>query len=119
MREVECIPAAREVVVVAGLVREKPIIRGVVDAAETQSRTEVIAFGGMVVDNVEDDFDAGVMQSRHGRSKCIERSIRGVTRIGREKAQRIVAPIVAEAALNQMSIIDKSVDRQQFKCGDA
>src|SRR5262245_12270058 len=72
----------------------------------------------MVVDDIEDDFDAGIMQSRHGRSKCIERSIRGITRLGCEKAQRIVAPIVAKAALDQMAIIDKGVDRQQFKCGD-
>src|SRR5215813_184636 len=72
----------------------------------------------MVVDDVEDDFDASIMQSRHGRSKSIERSIRGITRLGCEKAQRIVAPIVAKAALDQMAIIDKGVDRQQFKCGD-
>ncbi len=119
MRELECIPAAREVVVVAGLVGEKPVIGGVVDAAEAQRRAEVIAFGGMVVDDIEDDFDAGIMQSRHGRSKCIERSIRGVTGLGCEKAQRIVAPIVAKAALDQMPIVDEGVDRQQFKCGDA
>ena len=46
-----------------------------------------------------------------------EGSIRGVTHLGCEKAQCIVAPIVAKAALDQMAIIDKGVDRQQFKCG--
>src|SRR5262249_62375276 len=98
MRELECIPATREVVVVAGLIGEKPVIRGVVDAAEAQSRAEMIAFRSMVVDDIEDDFDAGIMQSRHGRSKRIERPVRGITHLGREKAERIVAPIVAKAA---------------------
>src|SRR5262245_43794025 len=73
----------------------------------------------MVVDDIEDDFDAGIMQSRHGRSKCIERSIRGITHLGCEKAQRIVTPIVVKAALDQMAIIDKGMDRQQLNCGDA
>ncbi len=79
----------------------------------------MIAFGGVVVDNIEDDFDAGVMQPRHGRSKCIERSINGVAHLGREKAQRIVAPVVTQPALDQMPIVDIGVDRQQFQWGGA
>src|SRR5262249_26782936 len=80
---------------------------------------DVIAFGGMVVNDIEDDFDAGVVQSRDRGSKCIERPIDGVARVGGEETERVVAPIVAQATLDQMSIIDKCVDRQQFDCGDA
>ena len=79
----------------------------------------MIAFGGMVVDNVEDDLDAGVMQSRHRRSKCVERRVDGVTCLGSKEAHGIVAPIVAQAALDQVSVVDKRVDRQQFDGGDA
>ena len=78
----------------------------------------MIAFGGMVVDNVENELDAGVVQSRNGRSKCIEGTIDSVAGIGSEEGHRVVAPVVAQAALDQMPIIDKRVDRQQFNCGD-
>src|SRR5262249_5103765 len=87
--------------------------------AEAQGRPEVIAFGGMVVDDVEDDLDAGVMQSRHGRSKRVERRLDGITRLGGKEAYGIVAPIVAQAALDQVPVVDKGVDRQQFDGGDA
>src|SRR5262245_38063814 len=115
MGEIERVSATREVVVVTGLIGEKPIVGGIVDAAEVERRAKVIAFRGMIVDHIEDDFDAGVMQSRNGRSKRVERRARSVTRLGREEAQRVVAPIVAQAALDQMTIVDEGVDRKQLE----
>src|SRR5262245_66428125 len=119
MGEIERVAAAREVVVVAGLVRQKPIIRGIVDAAEVERWTEVIAFRGMIVDDVQDDLDAGVVQPRNGRSKRIERRAGSVTRLGREEAQRVVAPIVGQSVLDQMAIVDEGVDRKELERGDA
>ena len=45
--------------------RDQPIVSGVIDAAEVEHRSEVIAFGGVVVDHVEDDLDAFAMQGLH------------------------------------------------------
>ena len=73
----------------------------------------------MVVDNVENDLDAGVMQRDDGRSEGVERRARRITRLGREEAQRIVAPVVAQAALDQVPVVDEGVDRQQLDSGDA
>ena len=62
---VQRVAAAGEVLVVARVVRQQPVVRRVVDAAQRQRRAEVIAFGGVVVDDVEDDFEAGGVQRPH------------------------------------------------------
>ena len=62
MQHVQRVAAAGVVHVVARVVVHEPVVRGVVDAAEGQRRTEVVAFGGVVVDDVEDHLDAGRVQ---------------------------------------------------------
>jgi hypothetical protein len=111
MAEIECVAAAGEVVVIARLIRLEPIVRRIVDAAKAQCRAEVIALGGMIVDDVEDDFDARIMQARDGRTKFVKRPFQGVARRGRKKAERVISPIVAQSALDQVSIVDEGMDR--------
>ena len=41
------------------------VVMSVIDAAEAQRRPQVAAFGGVVVDDVEDDLQAGGMQCPH------------------------------------------------------
>ncbi len=65
MGHVERVPAARVVHVVAAVVLHEAVVGGVVDAAERQRRAQVIALGGVVVDHVEDDLDAGPVQRLH------------------------------------------------------
>ena len=67
MAHVERIAGARVVHVVARIVGDQAVVGGVVDAAETERRAELIALGGVVVDHVEDHFDAGAMQRLHHR----------------------------------------------------
>ena len=50
-----------------GVVRLQPIVRPVVYAAKGERRTELIAFGSMVVDDVEDHLEAGGVQRSHHR----------------------------------------------------
>ena len=45
----------------------EPVVRGVVDPAERQGRSEVVAFGRVVVDDVEDHLDARTVQVTHHR----------------------------------------------------
>ena len=64
---VEAVPGAGRVVVVGPVVGHEPVVGGVVDALERQDRAEVVALGGVVVDDVEDHLDAGLVQRPHHR----------------------------------------------------
>ena len=78
MRELERIAGAGEVFVIARIVRREPVIRGVVDAAVAQRRAQMIALGGVVIDHVEDDLDAGIVQRRDGGAEIADGIAAGV-----------------------------------------
>ena len=42
--------------------REQPVVERVVDAAQRQRRTELVALAGVVVDDVEDHLEPGPVQ---------------------------------------------------------
>ena len=65
MAQVDRVPGAGVVDVVALLVGQQPVVGGVVDALEGQRRPALVAFGGVVVDHVEDDLEPGVVEARH------------------------------------------------------
>ena len=69
---VERVAGAGGVVVVAGVVRVEAVVAGVVDAPERQRRAEMVAFGGVVVDDVEDHLDAGVVQGADHRLELVD-----------------------------------------------
>src|SRR6266568_1431112 len=79
-----------KVVIESRIVRFQPVVGGVVDAAKRQRRAEMIAFGGMVIDDVEHHLDAGIMQPRHRGAECVERIVLRVTRFGGKERQRVV-----------------------------
>ena len=114
--KVERIAAAGEILVVARLVRLEPVVRLVVDPAEAERPPQVIALGGVVVDDIEDHLDPGVVQPLDRLAKFIERS---VARSAVEEIQRVVAPIVAQAARRQERLVDERVDWKQLDRGDA
>ena len=59
VHHVQGVAGAGVVHVVAAVVRHRPVVGRVVDPLERQHRPKMIAFGGVVVDHVENDFDAG------------------------------------------------------------
>ena len=86
---VQRVAAAGEVHVVARLPGLQPVVDAVVDAAQRQRRPEVVALGGVVVDHVEDDLDAGRVQRAHHHLELAHRvERRGAPRsaLGREVA---------------------------------
>ena len=119
MRELERIAGAGEILVVARLVGQQPIVGGVVDAAIAQRRAHMVALGGVVVDHVENDLDAGIMQRRHRGAEVVDGIAAGVTLLRRKEAERVVAPVIAQAPLDQMAVVEKSMDRQQLDRRDA
>ena len=56
--------AGAGVVDVVAPIRREPVVGGVVDALEGQRRAEFVALRGVVVDDVEDHLDAGIVQAR-------------------------------------------------------
>ena len=98
----------------------QPVVARIVEAAERQRRTELVAFGGVVVDDVEDHLDAGGVQrgARRCRISLAEPSDE-IARLDGEEAERIVAPVVAQLLLEQMTVLHEGMDRQQLDGRDA
>ena len=62
---IECVAAAGEILVEARLVGEEAVVGRVVDPAQRQGRSKMIAFRGVVVDDIEDDFELRGVQRPH------------------------------------------------------
>src|SRR6185312_9184476 len=66
----------------------------IVDAAKAEGRTHLVAFCGMVVDDVEDHLDSGIVHQMHESLELRDEAAREVARLRREIGNRIVAPII-------------------------
>ena len=80
---------------------------------------ELIAFGRMVVNDVEDDFDAGRMHGLHHGLEFVDRPGREIPRLGREKTDRVISPVIPQALLHQCAVIDEVMHGHQFNGGDS
>ena len=82
----------------------------------------MIAFAGVVVHDVENDLDARRVERLHHALELVDliaESFRGVANVGREEADRVVAPVVREPAFGEMPVDDELVHGQQLDRGDA
>ena len=70
----------------------------------------------MVVDHVDDHFQARVVEARHHLLELLERlrRVRGVARVGREETDRVVAPVIAQPSLGQGVVVHELVDWHQL-----
>ena len=123
MHRVEAVAGAREVHVARRVVGHQPVVRGVVDALEGEHRPEVVALRRVVVDDVEDDLDAGAVQRLDHALELLDLlALHARGRVGgvrREVADRRVAPVVREPALVDEALLDDVVHRQQLDGRDA
>jgi hypothetical protein len=111
-----------EILIPRGPSRFEAVVREVVDPAEGQRRAAVIPLGGVVVDDVEDHFEAGGVQRAHQRLE-LDGGGHGVARrrearIGGEEAERVVAPVVDEPALDERVFVHVRMHRHQLDGGD-
>src|SRR5258706_16203654 len=58
------------------------------------------------------------MEAADSLAQLVRGAVAEIARLGREECQRIVSPIVAQAALNQGSILQGCVDRHELDSGD-
>ena len=120
---VQAVAAAGVVLVVRRALGRQSVVRGVVDAAEAQGRPAVVALGGVVVDDVEDHLDPGavqrldhVLELEHRVARSAARAVR---RVRRQVAERVVAPVVAQPALDQEVLGHEVVHRHELERGHA
>ena len=115
VHRVERVAGAGVVHVEARRLRDEPVVALVVDAAEAEHRPEVVAFGGVVVDDVEDHLDAGAVQRLdHPLELAHLVARRRVERVRREVADARVAPVVGQPAVGEEALVDDVVHRQQL-----
>ena len=82
-------------------------------------RTKFVAFGRVVIDHVENDLDAGGMKMVHHGLKLGGQGRLQVARLRREKRKRVVTPIIAKALIDEIAVVDESVNRKEFGGRDA
>src|SRR5438477_11677102 len=73
----------------------------------------------MVVDDIEDDFDTGFVQTL---DRCLElgdRAARQKARIRREEPDRVVAPVIRQPAAYKVTVTDRGMHRQKLDRRDA
>jgi len=89
-----------------------------VDTAEAQRRPVDTALAGVVVDDIENDLDTGLVQRRHHGLEFVDLlaggSDRTVGAVRCEEAERRVTPIVGLAARGNGRLADEVVHRQQL-----
>ena len=120
---VQRVATTGEVLIEARLIRLEPVVRRVVDAAQRQRRSLVIAFRAMVVDHVENHFEVrGVQRAHHHLElahRILRRRRRRVLNLRRKVRQRVVSPVVREISLCEMPVVQVVMRRHQFHRGDA
>ncbi len=83
----------------------------------------MVPLGGVVVHDVEDDLDAGTMQVLHHLLELVDLlpalSRRRVLRVRRQVPDRVVAPVVAQAALDEVRVVNELVHRHELDGGHA
>ncbi len=120
---VQGVAGAGEVHVVARIVLNQPVVGGVVEALERQRRPQLVAFRRMVVDHVQNDLDAVLVQRFHHRLELADLlatvAAARVLGLGCEEVNRVVAPVVVEALAHQVLAIDVRMYRQKLHRGNA
>ena len=103
VRQIQRVAGAGVVDVIALLVRHQPVVGRVVDALEGQGRAELVAFGGVVEDDVDDHFEARIVEARDHLLEFLQRlgRVGGIARIRREEADRVIAPVIRQASFQQ------------------
>ncbi len=97
------------------VVVHQAVIDRVVDATEGEGGPEVVALGGVVVDDVQDHLDAGGVQRLDHLLELgdllAKRAADGKPRAWRKKPDRVVAPVICQTARDDRHLVEPVVDR--------
>ncbi len=116
---IERITGASVIDVGGRVVRFEAVVGLVVQAAEAERRAGAVALAGMVERDIEDHLHAGIVNGIDHVDEFMPRIAGREPRHRREERDRVVAPVVAQAALREMMLIDVGLDRHQLDGGYA
>ena len=98
MADIQAVPGTRRVEVVLPLPVDETVVRRIVEAFEGQCRPEMVAFGRVVVDHIENDLETGAMQCFDHRLEFVDLFARGPSRavaaVGGQEPDAVVSPVV-------------------------
>lgn len=94
------------------------VVAGIIDATEGPARTLIARFG-MVVDYVEDHFDALSIKMLACVLHLPHLTRAQIGGMGNEEGEGVVAHIMRESPLHRMPVLHETLHRQKLKFGDA
>ena len=120
---VESVAGAGEIHVKARLAGNQAVVSGIVNALEAERRPHLVAFGGVVVYHVQNDFDSGAVHGFHHGLELADLIAAvaggGIAGFRRKEADRVVAPIIVKSALQQVRVVHEFMHRHQLHGGDS
>ena len=119
MRGIDRVSRTGVVDVIPVLIRERAVIAVVINPLKRERRAKLVPFRRVVVYHVQNDLDARVMIGAHHIAKALDPRRAVVARRRGKEAQRVIAPEVLQAAIEQVLIVRKPVNRQQLHRGNA
>ncbi len=120
---VERVARAGVVEIVAAVVANETVVGRVVDAFEAEGRAQMVAFGRVIVHDVENHLQTGAVEVFYHLLEfahlAAELVAGAVAHVRRKEANRVVAPIVSQSPVQQMLVVDEGVHRHQLDRSDA
>jgi hypothetical protein len=96
--------------VVARCFRHQAVVARIVDAPKGERRAHLVAFRGVVVNDIEDDFETRVMEAGDHFLEFLERRtlLRSIAGIRCKEADGVIAPVIGKTLFQQMALVYKS-----------
>src|SRR5215211_4679891 len=98
MQQIRAVTSACEIEIEPGILRVQPVVREIIDPAETERWTEVTSFRGVIIDHVENHFDISGVQAAHHRLELgdlwAHLPAAGIVSMRSEKGNGVVTPVI-------------------------
>ena len=98
MKQIQAVPSAGKIEIEPAVLRVQPVVGEIIDPAETERWAKMISFSGVIVNHVENHFDAGSVQVADHRFELgdllAHLSAAGIFSMRSEEADRVVTPVV-------------------------
>src|SRR6476619_6189227 len=98
MNQIQAVTCTAKIEIEPGILRVQPVVGEIIDPPKTERWAKMISFPGMIVNHVENHFDASTVEAAHHGFELgdllAHLSTAGIFCMGSEKADRVVAPVV-------------------------
>src|SRR5258708_20878365 len=98
MNQIQAVACTAEIEIEPGIFRVQPVVGEIIDSAKTERWAKMISFRGMIVNHVENHFDAGSVQAAHHRFELgdllAHLSTAGISSMRAKKPNTVVTQLV-------------------------